>query len=184
MGDAAALAEAVIALLADRPAWRARARAWPSARGAAFRFDRYALALLRLARPALASVSVAVPAYNYARFMERRLASVFAQTYPVAEVIVLDDASTDDSVAVARRTADDWGRDIRLVVNERNSGSPFRQWRRAAALAESEWLWIAEADDEADPALLAGLAALAQRGAPTSNWCSATAAPSMPRAGC
>ena len=78
-------------------------------------------------------ISVAVPVYNYARYLERRLASVFAQTYPVAEVIVLDDASTDDSVAVARRTAEDWGRDIRLVVNATNSGSPFRQWRRAAA---------------------------------------------------
>jgi glycosyltransferase involved in cell wall biosynthesis len=94
--------------------------------------------------------------------MERRLASVFAQTCPVAEVIVLDDASTDDSVGVVRRTAEDWGRDIRLVGNATNSGSPFRQWRRAAAMAAGEWLWIAEADDEADPALLAGLATLVQ----------------------
>ena len=161
MGDAPALADAAIGLLgAARPA-EAAARARRAERaGAAFRFDQYALALLRLARPALAPVSVAVPAYNYARHMERRLASVFAQTYPVAEVIVLDDASTDDSVAVARRVAADWGRDIRLVVNERNSGSPFRQWRRLAEMAESEWLWIAEADDEADPALLAGLAGM------------------------
>ncbi len=164
MGDAAALAEAVSGLLATAPLAGGRARLAERA-GAAFRFDRYALALLHLARPALAPVSVAVPGYNYARFMQRRLASVFAQTHPVAEVIVLDDASTDDSIAVARGTADDWGRDIRLVVNERNSGSPFRQWRRAAALAESEWLWIAEADDEADPSLLAALAALAQQAA-------------------
>ena len=159
MGDAAALAEAVIALAEPHAA----ERAWRAGRArVAFRFDHYAFALLRLARPALAAVSVAVPACNYARFMERRLASVFAQTHPVAEVIVLDDASTDDSVAVARRTAADWGRDIRLVVNEHNSGSPFRQWRRAATLAESEWLWIAEADDEADPELLASLAAMLQ----------------------
>ena len=161
MGDAAALADAVIDLLGMPAGAAGRAGLAERAR-ASFRFDQYALALLRLARPALAAVSVAVPAYNYARFMERRLATVFAQTYPVAEVIVLDDASTDDSVAVARRIAADWGRDIRLAVNDSNSGSPFRQWRRAAALAEGEWLWIAEADDEADPALLASLAALVQ----------------------
>ncbi len=161
MGDAAALAEAATGLLRTHTPEAARARRAERAR-AAFRFDRYAAALLHLARPALASISVAVPAYNYARFMQRRMASVFAQTYPVAEVLVLDDASTDDSVAVANRTAEDWRRDIRLVVNERNSGSPFRQWRRAAALTESEWLWIAEADDEAEPGLLAALAALAQ----------------------
>ena len=162
MADAAALADAVIALLEPPTQPEAtRARRADGAR-AAFRFDHYAFSLLRLARPALAPISVVVPAYNYARFMERRMVSVFAQTYPVAEVIVLDDASTDDGVAVARRIARDWGREIQVVVNERNSGSPFRQWRRAAALAESEWLWIAEADDEADPALLAGLAAMVQ----------------------
>ena len=161
MGDAAALAEAVTSLLRTRTPDAARARRAERAR-AAFRFDRYAAALLQLARPALAAISVAVPAYNYARFMQRRMASVFAQTHPVAEVLVLDDASTDDSVAVASRTAEDWRRDIHLVVNERNSGSPFHQWRRAAALAESEWLWIAEADDEAEPGLLAALAALVQ----------------------
>ena len=163
MGDAAALADAVIDLLGETARADGAARAALAARArAAFRFDRYAIALLRLARPALTPISVVVPAYNYARFMERRLASVFAQTYPVAEVIVLDDASTDDSVAVARRTAEDWGRDIRLVVNATNSGSAFRQWRRAAGMAEGEWLWIAEADDEAEPGLLAGLAALVQ----------------------
>ncbi len=161
MGDAAALADAVIDLLGETPRADGAARAALAARArAAFRFDRYALALLRLARPVLTPISVVVPAYNYARFMERRLASVFAQTCPVAEVIVLDDASTDDSVAVTRRTAEDWGRDIRLVVNATNSGSAFRQWRRGAVMAESEWLWIAEADDEAEPTLLAGLEAL------------------------
>ena len=162
MGDAAALADAMLDLLGETARADGAARAALAARArTAFRFDRYAIALLALARPVLTPISVVVPAYNYARFMERRLASVFAQTYPVAEVIVLDDASTDDSVAVTRRTAEDWGRDIRLVVNTTNSGSAFRQWRRAAGMAESEWLWIAEADDEAEPTLLAGLAALA-----------------------
>ena len=159
MGDAAALAEAVLELLGESPASRAHRAGLARA---SFRFDRYAFELLRLTRPALPRISVAVPAYNYARFLERRLASVFAQTHPVAEVLVLDDASTDDSVAVAHRVAADWGRAIRLEANGRNSGSPFRQWHRAAALAEGDWLWIAEADDEAEPGLLASLAALAQ----------------------
>jgi len=161
IGDAPALADAIIdMLLAARPK-AARARLARRAHEP-FRFDRYAFALLRLLRPALAPISVAVPVYNYAQYLERRLASVFAQTWPVAEVIVLDDASTDDSVAVARATAEDWGRDIRLLVNPTNSGSPFRQWRRAAAMAEGDWLWIAEADDEAEPTLLAGLAGMVQ----------------------
>lgn len=161
MGDAAALAEAILGQLETLPPARQRVRLGAQAREL-FRFDRYAFALLREARPGLPSVSVAVPAYNYARFLERRLASVFAQTHPVAEIIVLDDASTDDGVVVARRAAAAWERDIRLIVNPANSGSPFRQWRRAALTAEADWLWIAEADDEAEPGLLASLAALAR----------------------
>ena len=77
---------------------------------------------------------------------------------PVAEVLLLDDASGDDSVAVARATAADWGRELRVVVNDRNSGSAFRHWRRAAELARGDFLWIAEADDSADPQFLARLA--------------------------
>jgi glycosyltransferase involved in cell wall biosynthesis len=117
-----------------------------------------------MVRAELVSVSVVVPSYNYAGFMEQRLASIFAQTYPVREVIVLDDASTDDSVAVARRAAEEWKRDIALHVNTRNSGSVFRQWRRAAECASGDYVWIAEADDAADPALLAQLVRLLRDG--------------------
>ena len=103
-----------------------------------------------------------VPVYNYARFLERRLASVFAQTSPVAR-------SDRARRCLHRRRASRWraapprtgAATSASLVNAANSGSPFRQWRRAATLAEGEWLWIAEADDEADPGLLAALAALA-----------------------
>jgi len=42
-------------------------------------------------------------------------------------------------------------------VNTQNSGSAFRQWRRAAQRAKGEYLWIAEADDLAEPAFLSRL---------------------------
>jgi hypothetical protein len=45
-----------------------------------------------------------------------------------------------------------------VLANEANSGSVFAQWRRAAELARGDYLWIAEADDEADPEFLATLA--------------------------
>ena len=120
----------------------------------AFDFDRYAAGLLALACPDLAEVSVVVLSYNYAHYLPDRLASVFAQTHPVAEVIVLDDASTDDSEAVAHAAATRAGRRISWVGSERNSGNVFRQWRRAAELARGEYLWIAEADDLCEPGLL------------------------------
>jgi hypothetical protein len=51
---------------------------------------------------------------------------------------------------------------LRVEVAAVNSGSVFRQWRRAAERARGEFLWIAEADDAADPALLATLVRLLQ----------------------
>jgi glycosyltransferase involved in cell wall biosynthesis len=159
MADAQAMALAALEVAAAARKRGERARLAGLAR-AHFAFDRYAGDLLHLVRPTLVPVSVVVPSYNYAAFLEQRLASIFAQTYPVAEIVVLDDASTDDSIAVARRVAADWQRDVTLHVNAANTGSVFRQWRRAAECARAEYVWIAEADDAADPDLLAQLAEL------------------------
>jgi glycosyltransferase involved in cell wall biosynthesis len=115
-----------------------------------FNFKTYVRKLLALAVPGLPSVSVAIPNYNYARHMPLRLGSIFAQSHPVHEVIVLDDASTDDSATVIPALAKDWNREITFVINETNSGSVFAQWRRAAERTTGEFVWIAEADDAAE----------------------------------
>jgi glycosyltransferase involved in cell wall biosynthesis len=61
-------------------------------------------------------------------------------------VILLDDCSTDDSCAILEeyRTHP---KTAAFVVNEHNSGSPFAQWRKGAALAKGRYIWIAESDD-------------------------------------
>lgn len=123
-----------------------------------FRFDEYARRVLALLRPDRLDVSVVVPSCDYGAWMPERLGSILAQTHPVREVVVLDDASTDDSVARARATALAAGREVTIRVAARRSGSVFVQWRRALARTRGEWLWIAEADDSADPRFLAALA--------------------------
>jgi hypothetical protein len=111
------------------------------------------------ARPAVApAVSVVVPSWQSAPWLPARLGSIFAQSLAPAEIILLDDASTDDSVAVAERLAAAAGRALRVIRCPRNSGNVSRQWQRAADLATGELLWIAEADDLADPHFLAVLA--------------------------
>ena len=115
-----------------------------------FSFKTYVRRLLDLAIPGLPSVSVAVPNYNYARHLPLRLGSVFGQSHPVHEVIVLDDASTDNSAKVIPAVAAEWNREIRFIPNQTNSGSVFAQWRRAAELATGEFLWLAEADDASE----------------------------------
>ena len=100
------------------------------------------------------SVSVIVPNYRHARYLPERLQSIFNQTLKPHEIIFLDDASPDDSVQIARRLADAASVPMRIVVNEQNSGSTFRQWTKGLALATGDLVWLAESDDAAHPLFL------------------------------
>lgn len=120
-----------------------------------FAFRQYGLDLLAYANEPLPRVSVIVPNYNYAHYIEARLRSVIDQTYPIYELIVLDDNSSDDSVARITSILQDSRVPHQLVVNEQNSGSVFRQWKKGVELARGDLIWIAEADDLAHPDFLA-----------------------------
>lgn len=102
-------------------------------------------------------ISVVVPSYNHAPFLERRLKSIYGQTYNDFEVLLLDDASTDGSRDILRLYAADHADHTRLITNERNSGSPFAQWARGIEAAQGELVWMAESDDYCDPDMLGRL---------------------------
>ena len=127
------------------------------AAGARFDWSSYVFSLAQLLSPALKRVSVVVPNYNCAPYIEQRLASIFRQRYPIYELIILDDASTDIGVASIREILSDARREARLVVNEKNSGSAFHQWIKGADLARGDYLWIAEADDASNARFLSEL---------------------------
>lgn len=100
----------------------------------------------------LKKVSVVVPNYNYARYMRGRLRSILKQTYPIYELIILDDCSDDGSVEVIEEEV----RRIRtknpelkvsFVKNRVNSGKAMAQWEKGVRLATGDYVWIAEADD-------------------------------------
>lgn len=98
------------------------------------------------------SVSVIVPNYNHARYLQKRLDSVFGQTFKDFEVVLLDDASADGSMEMLTSYADH--ADVRIVRNENNSGSPFRQWLKGIDMARADVIWIAESDDICEPHFL------------------------------
>ena len=106
---------------------------------------------------AVPRVSVIVPNYNHRRFLPERLDSILGQTFRDFELLLLDDASTDGSLDVLRSYAE--RTDARLIVNDKNSGSPFHQWNLGVQEARGELVWIAESDDVAAPELLARLVA-------------------------
>ena len=101
-------------------------------------------------------ISVIVPNYNHQAFLEERLASVFNQSYPNFEVILLDDKSSDNSVEIIKRYAEH-PLVSHVVLNSNNSGSPFSQWEKGIKLAKGEYIWIAESDDVAEQSFLSEL---------------------------
>lgn len=99
-------------------------------------------------------VSVVVPNYRYAHFLPERIDSILNQTIRDMEIIFLDDASGDESVAVFQKLTNGSPVPTRIEVNQTNSGSAFKQWNKGAALARGKYIWIAEADDSCSPLFL------------------------------
>jgi glycosyltransferase involved in cell wall biosynthesis len=107
-------------------------------------------------------VTVIVPNYNHSRFLEQRIDSVLAQTCQDFEVILMDDASSDDSLSIFDKYSSH-PRVSAILRNESNSGIPFKQWNAGVARAQSEYIWLAESDDYADSRLLQTLVDLLDR---------------------
>lgn len=97
--------------------------------------------------------TVIIPNFNHASFLKERIDSVLAQTLAPLEIILLDDASTDSSRDMMESYRDNPAI-THIVYNDRNSGSPFKQWKKGILMAAGEWVWIAESDDTADPRFL------------------------------
>jgi glycosyltransferase involved in cell wall biosynthesis len=152
--DAAALSRAILRRLAQPAALAAGREDRAAGFRARFAFDLYAFELAQRLHPALRSVSVIVPNYNYGRYVEERLKTIFAQSLPILEVLFLDDCSTDDSIGQAERGAAAAGRSISVISSEVNSGNAFAQWLKGVKAARGELVWIAEADDLAAPEFL------------------------------
>lgn len=102
----------------------------------------------------MGTVSAILPNYNYGKYLANRIDEILNQTYPILELIILDDASTDGSVeTISRKVAEMKKIHPNLIIktdfNKENSGNVFLQWQKGIKLASSDYIWIAEADDSA-----------------------------------
>ncbi len=159
--DLAAMARAIRDLLADDPLRLEMGRRGRDRIRSRFTWTSFLHELLGILqtdyhyRPAQRpKVSVIVPNYRYAHYLEERIQSIIDQTLPPHEIIFLDNASPDDSVEVVRRLARNSSVPIQIVVNEKNNGSTFLQWLKGLSLATGDLVWIAESDDSAHPCFL------------------------------
>ena len=108
-------------------------------------------------------VTAITAAYNAASYIENCIQSVLAQTVPCRMVIV-DDASLDDTYAIAMRYAEEYTDRITELKNEQNAGAAASR-NRAVACATTPYVAILDADDWWEEGKLAAqLAALEMTG--------------------
>jgi glycosyltransferase involved in cell wall biosynthesis len=100
----------------------------------------------------LPKVSIVLPNYNYEKYLDERIQSLLNQTYKDFELIILDDCSTDNSIAVIQKYLTDPR--VKTCFFEKNSGSPYKRWNDGADLAHGEYLLFAGADDSCEPTLI------------------------------
>lgn len=98
-------------------------------------------------------IAAIIPTYNRAPLLGRAIESVLDQTYPAAEVIVIDDGSRDDTSAVAAK----FGTAIRYVRQENAGASEARN--NGVRLASTEWVAFLDSDDVWVPTHLERMAA-------------------------
>jgi glycosyltransferase involved in cell wall biosynthesis/SAM-dependent methyltransferase len=96
-------------------------------------------------------VTAIVPNYNHERYLRQRLDSILDQTYPLIDIIILDDCSTDGSRSVIDFYAKKYPDRIQAVYNTENSGGVFHQWKKGHEKATGDLVWICESDDFCEP---------------------------------
>lgn len=99
----------------------------------------------------LPAISVIIPLYNAEKYIGECLDSILAQTFRGFEVIVVDDCSTDSSVAVVKNYAAKFGGRLKLARTKKNSGNPWEPTEIGIALSRGEYLSILDDDDAITP---------------------------------
>lgn len=107
-------------------------------------------------------VSVIIPMYNAARYIGECLDSLLAQTFQNFEVIVVNDCSTDNSIAIVENYALKFNGRLKLSHMEKNICSPSAPRNKGIVLSRGEYVFLADADDKFTPTAFDKLYALAK----------------------
>lgn len=122
-----------------------------------------------MARP---SLSVVMANYNHGRFLAESVGAILQQSYRPCQLVIVDDASTDDSVEILEARARD-DACIQLLRNESNEGV-IASFARGLAQASGDYVYFAAADDRVLPGLFErSMRLLAQH--PSAGVCSSLA---------
>lgn len=97
--------------------------------------------------------SICIPNYNYEQYLGITLESIFRQRYSNFEVVVADNCSTDQSVAIVQRYCDRYPTQVSFKINSSNLGFAGNL-DQAAGLAKGEFLLMLSSDDLIRPEAL------------------------------
>ena len=111
----------------------------------------------------VAAVSVIIPLYNAEKFIGECLDSILAQTFQNFEVIVVDDCSTDNSIAVVEGYKKFFGERLKIARTKKNSGNPGVPGNMGVRLSRGEYLLILDNDDAITSTALEELYAVAKK---------------------
>lgn len=124
-------------------------------------------------------VSIIVPLYNQAHFVRETLDSALAQKYPNFEIIVVNDASTDHSLQIAKNYQQGNPDMIRVINNEVNKGLPATR-NVGIRAATGDLILPLDSDDRIKPDFLAKTTALMTDGVGmVSTWLQLCPTPDM-----
>jgi glycosyltransferase involved in cell wall biosynthesis len=95
-------------------------------------------------------LTVIVPTYNQAQFLESRIRSILGQTIIPASIIVIDDCSEKPYLEDFEYLG---GGEVRIeyIRNESRNGIATKTWLQGVNLVETKYVWIAEGDDLSEP---------------------------------
>lgn len=94
----------------------------------------------------MANVSVIIPIYNVEPYIQTTVQSVLAQTYPVSEIIIVDDASPDNSAAICRQIDDP-----RIVILQQENRGPSGALNSGIRHATGDYVAFLDGDDVWQP---------------------------------
>lgn len=101
------------------------------------------------------TISIVIPVYNRARIVERTLQSVLAQEYRPLQVVLVDNDSSDDTLAVLNRWASAHeAPDLEVKVVSESYHTAGAARNKGASVATGEWLVFFDSDDEMHPSLV------------------------------
>ncbi|MBR2179755.1 MAG: glycosyltransferase family 2 protein [Selenomonadaceae bacterium] len=93
------------------------------------------------------AVSVIIPMYNTKKYITQCLESVAGQTFKDYEVIVIDDCSTDNSVAIVESLASTFEGRLQLIKLKKNNGSPGIPRNKGLKQAKGKYIIFLDSDD-------------------------------------